>query len=264
MKKINVRRWSDGDEGPKLCSVAAAVIGGAVIGAGASMYAGSQASKAETNAADSSDATQLAMYNQTRADQLPAITAGQTAIGQLSAGTQAGGQFNTPFTMADFQQDPSYQFRLDQGEGALQKSAAASGGLLNGGTLKAISDYGQNAASQEYASAYNRYTSDQTNRFNRLASVAGIGQTAANTTDSLGTSTASAIGNTTQNAGNATAANYVNASNSLNSGLSSLSNYYAQRQLNAVPSWYSNGASSSVRPPVNDSVTLSDGSTFGV
>lgn len=264
MKKINVRRWTDGDEGPRLCSVTAAVIGGAVIGVAGSAYAGNQAAKAEKDAANSSNNTQLTMYNQTRQDQLPAIQAGQTAIGQLSAGTAAGGEFNSPYTMADFQADPSYQFRLDQGEGALQASAAARGGLLNGGTLKAISDYGQNAASQEYASAYNRYTSDQTSRFNRLASVAGIGQTAANTTDSLGTSTAANIGQTTQSAGNATAANYVNSANSLNSGLSSLSNYYAQRQMQQTPTWYSNGSTSSSRGNVSDNVTLSDGSTFGV
>jgi hypothetical protein len=265
MNRKNIRRWEDGDEGSKLCSVAAAVIGAAVIGGAATTYAGNKAAKTQKDAAASSNATELQMYNQTREDQGPARAAGQTAIGQMSAGTAAGGEFNRPFTMADFQQDPSYQFRLNQGEGALQSSAAARGGLLNGGTLKAISDYGQNAASQEYASAYNRYASDQTNRFNRLASIAGMGQTAANTTDSIGTNVAGNIGQTQQSIGNVNAANYVNSANALNSGLSSLSNYYAQRQMQQAPTWYNtSGGTSNARGPTSDQVTLSDGSTFGV
>jgi hypothetical protein len=260
----NTRRWEDGDEGPKLCSVAAAVIGAAVVGAAATTYAGNKAANAEKNAAAQSNSTELAMYNQTRDDQAGYRNAGNTALGQLTTGTAAGGEFNKPFTMADFAADPSYKFRLDQGEGALQSSAAARGGLLNGGTLKAISDYGQNAASQEYASAYNRYTSDQTNRFNRLASIAGLGQTAANNTDAIGASTAGAIAGTQQQIGNANAANYVNSANAVNSGLSSLSNYYAQRQMMQAPQWYNNGSASASRGPVNDSVQLSDGSTFGI
>jgi hypothetical protein len=52
--------------------------------------------------------------------------------------------------------DPSYQFRLSQGLKALQNSAAARGNLLTGGTAKAINDYGQQAASQEYQAAYGR------------------------------------------------------------------------------------------------------------
>lgn len=52
--------------------------------------------------------------------------------------------------------DPGYQFRLDQGERALQASAAGRGMLRTGGTLKDISDYGQNTASAEYQNVYNR------------------------------------------------------------------------------------------------------------
>lgn len=75
-----------------------------------------------------------------------------------------GGQAPTPtpygdFTAPDplnFTQDPSYQFRLNEGVKALQHGAAARGTLLTGATAKALQNYGQEAASQEYGNAFNR------------------------------------------------------------------------------------------------------------
>jgi len=54
------------------------------------------------------------------------------------------------------QNDPGYQFRLSQGEQALQQSAAAKGHLRTGGTLKDILGYGQNFASSEYQNVFDR------------------------------------------------------------------------------------------------------------
>lgn len=69
-------------------------------------------------------------------------------------------QFNFPGfsapTGANEQNDPGYAFRLAQGEGALQNSAAAQGILNTGGTLEGILNYGQNYASSEYQNVYNR------------------------------------------------------------------------------------------------------------
>jgi hypothetical protein len=79
----------------------------------------------------------------------------------------------TPFeapTAADMAADPSYQFRLQQGQDALERSGAARGVTNTGGTLKDILDYGQNAASQEYGNVYGRmrdtYDANERNRFN--------------------------------------------------------------------------------------------------
>lgn len=52
--------------------------------------------------------------------------------------------------------DPSYQFRLGQGQQALEQSAAGRGILRTGGTLKDLVNYGQNAASQEYSNIFDR------------------------------------------------------------------------------------------------------------
>ena len=79
----------------------------------------------------------------------------------------------TPFTgptAEDMAADPSYQFRLQQGQEALERSGAARGVTNTGGTLKDILDYGQQAASQEYGNVYGRqrdvYDMNERNRFN--------------------------------------------------------------------------------------------------
>lgn len=64
-------------------------------------------------------------------------------------------EFQAP-TWQSLQEDPGYQFRLNAGQGALERSAAARGVLRTGGTLKDILEYGQNFAGQEYENAYNR------------------------------------------------------------------------------------------------------------
>jgi hypothetical protein len=60
------------------------------------------------------------------------------------------------FRAEDLQVDPGYGFRLSEGLKALERSAAARGGLLSGGTGKALTRYGQEMASQEFGNAFNR------------------------------------------------------------------------------------------------------------
>ncbi len=61
---------------------------------------------------------------------------------------------------ADVLADPGYQFRLGQGEQALQQGAAAKGTLNGGATQKAILGYGQDYASNEFNNVYNRQLTD--------------------------------------------------------------------------------------------------------
>lgn len=136
--------------------------------------ASKQAKATEQAARTSADVTreQLAfqqrMYDESVARQMPWITAGTTALNKLLP--IATGE--KPYTMAQFQQDPGYQFRLTEGLKALDRQAAARGGLISGGALKAAQRFGQQEASQEYANAFNRY-------LNPLQSLAGVGQTGA-------------------------------------------------------------------------------------
>lgn len=59
------------------------------------------------------------------------------------------------FEMDDFKTDPGYEFRLSQGTEALDQSAAGDS-LYSGGQQKALLDYGQNLASDEYQNVYDR------------------------------------------------------------------------------------------------------------
>lgn len=153
---------------------------------------------------------------------------------QADTGTPTG-DFNRDFTLADFQKDPGYQFRMDEGQNALESSASARGGVLNGGTAKALERYGQDYASGEYSNAYNRFNNDRTTRFNRLSSLAGTGQTAVTNVGVLGTNAANNIAGNTIDAGNARAAGIVGQNNAITGGLQTLGNYYLNRQYGYAP-----------------------------
>ena len=206
-----------------------AVLGAAIIGGGASI-AGSMISSngaqnaAQTQAQAASQAAQLQYqeYQQQQQAQAPWIAAGAQALPQLSS---MAAQAPT-FTAQDFanNMDPAYQFDLQQGQQAIQRSAAASGGLASGGTLKSLSDYSQGQASNEYQNAYNRFMDSQNTQFNRLASVAGIGQTANNTLGAAGQNMANNVGNEMTGAANAIGASQIASANAYGNSLSSIGN----------------------------------------
>ena len=97
-------------------------------------------------------------------------------IGLTGAGVQSGA-----FEVGDIDvtKDPGYQFRMDQGIEALDKSAAARGRLLSGAQQKGVTDYSQNVASQEYANAYAREANEKARKFNMLSGLSSGGQASA-------------------------------------------------------------------------------------
>lgn len=156
----------------------------------------------------------------------------QTAATQQAANNDpAYGSLTRNFTMADYQADPGYQFRLDQGQQALERSAAARGGLLSGGALKDTTAYAQGMASQEYGNAYNRFNNDQSTIWNRLSGLAGVGQQANNTIAQVGQNTASQIGQNTIGAGNAIAAGQVGSANAITGAIGQGISGYQNNQL---------------------------------
>jgi hypothetical protein len=210
-----------------MSGIATAIVGGAVIGGVASNMAAGKQADAANNATAISDA----QYQQTREDQTPWRNAGTIALSQLGTGTKDGGEFNRNFTLADFQQDPGYDFRMSEGQKALERSASARGGLQGGGTLKALTRYGQDYASNEYGNAYNRFNNDNTTRFNRLASLAQVGQTANSTIAQAGQANANNASSNALAAGNARASGYVGTANAINSGLNNSMSLYTMNQM---------------------------------
>jgi hypothetical protein len=211
--------------------VAVAVLGGtALVGAGASLFGSSEQASAEKDATNSANATQLQMYNQNRADQAPYRQAGYGALNTITQDQANGTGFAKPFDQSSFQSDPGYQFQLQQGNQAIQRSAAAQGGLLSGAAGKAIAGYTTNLANTSYGDAYNRYLQTSNQQYNQLASVAGLGQSATQSTAASGTNAANQVANNTiaggVGAANASASGIVGASNSLTGGANNLSQYY--------------------------------------
>lgn len=187
----------------------------------------------------------------------PSFT-GSASSGGFGSLLQGYGQQFTAPTAADMQaNDPGYQARLNLGLTAMEKSAAARGGLLTGGTLQNENQAAQDYASNEYnnyynqrfntfSSNYNQFQQQQANQYNRLAALAGVGQTAAGQLGTLGSAvsgqvgsnllgTASAMGQDYQNAAAATASGYVGGANAWGGALggigSNISNLLMMQQM---------------------------------
>lgn len=205
--------------------VAAAIAGSAVLGAVVSSSNASSAASAQQNAAQTASNTQLGMYNQTRTDQAPWRQAGGSAVGALSnyyGLPGANGVTPNPATTAAndnalIQNLPGYQFNLQQGNQAVQRNLAANGLLDSGAAQKALTQYGQGAAT----SATGQY-------LNGLQSLAGLGQTSAGQTGQVGAYTGAQVGSNQIYSGNAQASGYANQSNAINQGLSGLTGIYGQ------------------------------------
>lgn len=168
-----------------------------LIPAAATLLGARQASKATQQAAQTSAAAsdrasevQREMFERQVELQEPWRQAGVNALTKLQAAADY-----TPFGMQQFQQDPGYGFRMSEGLKALERSAAARGGLMSGATGKALQRYGQDLGSQEYMNAFNRYQTERQARLGPLQSLAGVGQTAANTLGSAAGQYGSNIGN---------------------------------------------------------------------
>jgi hypothetical protein len=148
------------------------------------------------------------------------------------------GSLMKDFSASDFQTDPGYAFRLSEGQKALDRSAAARGGLFSGEQLKANDQYNQNFASNEYQNAYNRYQQNRTTKYNFLSNAAGGGQTSAAELGRVGAQYAGNIGNALQqgygNAANARASGYIGAADAWNGaigGVGKAVNGYLQRRI---------------------------------
>ena len=234
----------------------AALLGSAVIGAASAANSSKQASKtanAQVGAADRASAEQARQYDLSRQDQLdllerqrkdqqPWMDAGRSALSQLSTGMGEGGAFTRRFGLSDFQADPGYQFRMQQGEQGINRAAAARGGFNSGATLKALARFNSDLGSQEYGNAYTRFNNDQNSQVSRLQSLAGVGQSATNVIGQAGTDAYGRILSAGQNranniadyalqAGNARASGYVGSANAINSGIGQGLKYYQNQQM---------------------------------
>ena len=153
----------------------------------------------------------------------------------IGAVTGATDYLTRQFSPEDFAAgiDPSYQFRLQQGQMANQRAANVGGGALSGNTLRGLQDYTQNLASTEYGNAFNRFQTQRENIYNTLAGIAGIGQTGQTAANTAGTNLANAASQLGVGAAGAQAAGQVGQTNALaNTAQNVIGNYTLASLLN--------------------------------
>jgi len=238
--------------------------GGSVLGGLIGSGASSAASSAEVQASRIAAATQQNMFNQTQQAVSPWYTAGsaglygeEQALGLIPGGTggqgwSSGSGATLPQLLglaplpagqsltSILQNTPGYQFQFNQGEQAIQNSAAAKGGLIGGNTLTALQNYGQGTADQTYQQYLGNVMSGY---FNPMANLAQNGQNAALGVGSLGASAANGIASSTLAGGQAAASGITGGANAMTGAIGGVSNsigqtisqYQLQQLLSGMP-----------------------------
>lgn len=200
-----------------------------------SSNAAGDAANAEVTASNNASKIQQDQFAQTQANEQPYMQAGGNALAALQRGIGIGpgtdgsgvGNLNAPFTPADFHNSPGYQFQLQQGENAVLNNRSAMGGVNSGNTLKALTQFGQGTANQDYWNAYNAFVNRQNQQFGQLNSVVGTGANAVNNTGSFGANAANNVAQNTIGAGNSQAAGIVGQASAITNGISSAGNQLA-------------------------------------
>lgn len=198
--------------------------------------ADSRALERQTAAMEEANKLQREMYEENVQRLSPYAEAGGKGFSQLVDMTNnyqdfrnADGPFkghSGVFTMADFRKDPAYEFRMREGQKAIDRSAAARGMRHSGATLKSLARFGQDLGSQEYDKAYNRFNQDygnaynrfnqeQGNRFNRVGNIANIGLSANQSMNSAGTNFGNQMAQNAISLGNAQANYEMNKGNTM-------------------------------------------------
>ena len=226
--------WIPGIPNSTAIQGVSSIAGGLISAAGQKQAANTQA-----DAANAATGLQRDIYNQQSALNQPFAQAGLTAQNKLldllglsnNTGAANYGQYAKDFGMNDFAADPGYAFRLSEGQKALDRSAAARGGLISGGALKAATRYGQDMGSQEYQNAYTRYQTNRANQLNPLGSLMSSGQSAVNKQTAAAGNFGTNASNNMIAAGNATAAGQLGNANTINNALGTMASSY-QNQSN--------------------------------
>ena len=235
---------------PATLTMGANLAGGLINAAGAR-----QAASTSADASANALAMQKDIYGQQTALNAPYNAAGLTAQNKmlsllgLGGNTAAPGygQYAKDFSMADYQADPGYAFRLSEGMKQLGHQAAARGGAISGQTMKGIQDYAQNSASQEYQNAFNRYQTNRTNQLQPLGNLMASGQAAANQQSGAAGTYGANAGNLITSAGTTAGSAQLGAANTLAGGLGTAATAY-QNQTNFT-NWLAQNQNASAYGP---------------
>jgi len=238
--------------------VTMALLGGSVLSGLFGARSARKAAETQAGATREGIAAQERMFERQLGLQEPFREAGLEAQNMLMQELRNPSQYRasaglSPAELAaeqfQFQADPGYAFRLSEGLKALERSAAARGGLLSGGTGKALQRYGQDLASQEYGNAFQRFQADRAARaglgsmeygqfagersarllplMQQVQAGQGLTSNIAGQMANLGGAQAAALGSM----GASQAAGQIGAANALTGAFGTGANLYMQNQL---------------------------------
>lgn len=197
--------------------------GGALLGGKMSADAAKDAAAMQVAGGDRAMAQQIRMFELGREDMAPYRESGYTALKDIERLMPMFTQQFGPEQLTRYL-DPSMDFRMRYGTKATERLGNVGGSAISGNTLRALTEFGQDLASTEYANAFNRAQTEPTNIFNRLSNIAGLGQNAVNT----GVQAQQAFGNQASNiiTGQAAAgaAGQVGAANAYSGALGNMGN----------------------------------------
>lgn len=226
-----------------------------IVPAAATLFGASQQSNAARDAANAANAQsekalalQTRMYDEGIARQQPFYQAGVNALPDYLKGIAPGGEYVRNFTMNDFNKDPGYAFRLSEGQKALDRQAAARGGLISGAALRGATRYGQEMGTQDYGRALQDFYGRQDVARNANAGVVGFAPTASNAMTNLGTNYGNATSSNLMDQGTNTGNAMLQAAQARTSAYQGIGSLYGRTQPN-FNSMFSNGSSGPVSMP---------------
>lgn len=204
--------------------VAAAIASSAILGyAGSRNQASAATSAAElqNQAAQRAAEQQMQMFTTLNEQQKPYREAGYGALGKIG---EMLPQFTKTFTAADLNANlaPNYEFMRQQGLGATAQAANVASPGSNVDLAKTI--FAEKYAQSGYQDALNNYRNQQTDIFNRLSGIAGIGQTAQGSAQALGSQTAANLGQLGIGGASALGAGQINAANAMSGAAGNIGN----------------------------------------
>lgn len=168
---------------------AAGAIGGALINKSATK----KATDASTAATTANNALQASTYaaNASRLDPygMRGNAAGDAINALLLGGKGQGAAFN------QFRNSTGYDFRVSEGNKAVNTGFAGKGLLQSGAAMKALTKYGQNTASGEFGNYLDQLRGQQNTGLAGASALAGVGQNMANSVSQNNSTNASNIGN---------------------------------------------------------------------
>ena len=188
--------------------VAAAVVGGSLIGGYMSSQGQQNAANTQANAAMAQQGNLLAAGQKASEQFTPYSAAGTTALSNLASNNA---YFNNQFSNQDLnsQLAPNYAFQLQQGQLGNAQANNATGGIVGGNAQKALQDYTQNYAGTAYQNAFNNYQAQRSNINTMNLNQAQLGLAGATGSANAQIGTATNVANLGIGAANAQAASQI-------------------------------------------------------